>query len=123
MLAHRLRVSRSPANEALALLHQKGVLTREKNRGFSVAKPLVEPLADVVGELELDETDRVPRVYFQIADDLLTGKLPNEFQKRLIRNRYNLLEHEPNEEASEALRQPLLHTLGALSRISGILKP
>ncbi|MGR3911659.1 FCD domain-containing protein, partial [Burkholderia sp. SR8] len=34
-----------------------------------------------------------------------------------------LLERERNEEASEALRQHLLHTLDALSRISAILKP
>jgi DNA-binding GntR family transcriptional regulator len=90
MLADRLRVSRSPVNEALALLHEKGVLTREKNRGFFVAKPVVEPLAEVVGELGLDEIDPVTRVYFQIADDLLTGKLPNEFSEQLIRTRYSL---------------------------------
>ncbi|WP_233835495.1 GntR family transcriptional regulator [Paraburkholderia sp. ZP32-5] len=90
MLADRLRVSRSPVNEALALLHEKGMLTREKNRGFFVAKPVVEPLAEVVGELGLDETDPVTRVYFQIADDLLTGKLSNEFPEQLIRSRYSL---------------------------------
>ena len=34
-----------------------------------------------------------------------------------------LLERERNEVASEALRQHLVHTLDALSRISAILKP
>lgn len=90
MLADRLRVSRSPVNEALALLHEKGILTREKNRGFFVAKPVVEPLADVVGELGLAETDLVTSVYFQIADDRLKGELPDEFSEQLIRNRYSL---------------------------------
>ncbi|TDY23440.1 GntR family transcriptional regulator [Paraburkholderia sp. BL6665CI2N2] len=90
MLADRLRVSRSPVNEALALLHEKGILTREKNRGFFVAKPVVEPLADVVGELGLGETDLVTSVYFQIAEDRLKGELPDEFSELLIRNRYGL---------------------------------
>ncbi|MFM0203661.1 GntR family transcriptional regulator [Paraburkholderia fungorum] len=90
MLADRLRVSRSPVNEALALLHEKGVLTREKNRGFFVAKPVVEPLSEVVGVLGLGETDVITSVYFQIADDLLKGELPNEFSEQLIRNRYGL---------------------------------
>jgi DNA-binding GntR family transcriptional regulator len=90
MLADRLRVSRSPVNEALALLHEKGVLTREKNRGFFVAKPVVEPLSEVVGLLGLGETDVITSVYFQIADDLLKGELPNEFSEQLIRNRYGL---------------------------------
>ncbi|MDR7008858.1 GntR family transcriptional regulator [Paraburkholderia strydomiana] len=90
MLADRLRVSRSPVNEALALLHEKGVLTREKNRGFFVAKPVVDPLSDVVGLFGLGETDVITSVYLQIADDLLKGELPNEFSEQLIRNRYGL---------------------------------
>ncbi|MFM0740198.1 GntR family transcriptional regulator [Paraburkholderia xenovorans] len=90
MLADRLRVSRSPVNEALLLLHEKGVLTREKNRGFFVAKPVLESLSDVVDELGLGETDVITRVYFQIADDLLKGELPNEFSEQLIRHRYGL---------------------------------
>jgi DNA-binding GntR family transcriptional regulator len=90
MLADRLRVSRSPVNEALALLHEKGVLTREKNRGFFVAKPVVESLANVVDELGLAETDIVTSVYFQIADDRLKGALPAEFSEQMIRTRYGL---------------------------------
>jgi DNA-binding GntR family transcriptional regulator len=90
MLADRLRVSRSPVNEALALLHEKGVLTREKNRGFFVAKPVVEPLSEVVDELGLAETDAVTAAYFQIADDRLKGELPDEFSEQLIRLRYGL---------------------------------
>lgn len=90
MLADRLRVSRSPVNEALALLHEKGIVTREKNRGFFVAKAVVEPLADVVAELGLAEADLVTSVYFQIADDRLKGELPDEFSEQLIRTRYGL---------------------------------
>jgi DNA-binding GntR family transcriptional regulator len=90
MLADRLRISRSPVNEALALLHEKGVLTREKNRGFFVAKPVIEPLSDVVDELGLAETDVVTSAYFQIADDRLKGELPDEFSEQLVRTRYGL---------------------------------
>ncbi|QBR03027.1 GntR family transcriptional regulator [Paraburkholderia pallida] len=90
MLADRLRVSRSPVNEALALLHEKGVLTREKNRGFFVARPVVEALSDVVEELGLSETDLITSVYFQIADDRLKGQLPDVFSEQLIRTRYGL---------------------------------
>jgi DNA-binding GntR family transcriptional regulator len=90
MLADRLRVSRSPVNEALALLHEKGILTREKNRGFFVAKRVIEPLADVVDELGLAEADIVTSVYFRIADDRLKGELPDEFSEQLVRTRYGL---------------------------------
>ncbi|SAK67678.1 GntR family transcriptional regulator [Caballeronia calidae] len=90
MLADRLRVSRSPVNEALALLHEKGILTREKNRGFFVAKPVIESLSDVVDELGLGETDIVTSVYFRIADDRLKGALPDEFSEQMIRTRYGL---------------------------------
>jgi DNA-binding GntR family transcriptional regulator len=90
MLADRLRVSRSPVNEALALLHEKGILTRERNRGFFVAKPVIEPLSDVVDELGLGEADVITSVYFRIADDRLKGELPDEFSEQLIRHRYGL---------------------------------
>jgi DNA-binding GntR family transcriptional regulator len=90
MLADRLRVSRSPVNEALALLHEKGVLTREKNRGFFVARPVVESLSNVVDELGLAETDVITSVYFQIADDRLKGELPDVFSEQMIRTRYGL---------------------------------
>jgi DNA-binding GntR family transcriptional regulator len=51
LLADRLRVSRQPVNSALAFLHEKGLLTRERNRGYFVAKPFAEPLSDIVNAL------------------------------------------------------------------------
>src|ERR1700677_4050171 len=84
MLADRLRVSRSPVNEALSLLHEKGVLSRERNRGFFLAKPVEAPLSDVVDALGLAEADVVTSVYFRIADDLLKGTLPQAFSEQMI---------------------------------------
>jgi len=90
MLADRLRVSRSPINEALSFLHEKGVLRREPNRGFFLAQPVVERLSDVVEQLGLPESDLVTSVYFRIADDRLKGLLPDEFSEQMVRTRYGL---------------------------------
>ncbi|WP_074267843.1 MULTISPECIES: GntR family transcriptional regulator [Paraburkholderia] len=90
MLADRLRVSRSPVNEALALLHEKGIVRRERNRGFFVAQAVTGSLADVVGQLGLSESDVVTSTYFRIADDRLKGLLPDDFTELLIKNRYEL---------------------------------
>lgn len=89
-LADRLRVSRSPVNEALALLHEKGLLTREPNRGFFLAKPVAAPLAEVVDGLGLAGQDVVTHTYFQIADDLLKGELPETSSELMLRDRYGL---------------------------------
>ena len=90
MLADRLRVSRQPVNSALALLHEKGVLTRERNRGYFLARPLDEPLSDIVAGLGLAESDVITSVYFQIAEDLLANELPMDCSEQLIRTRYGL---------------------------------
>jgi DNA-binding GntR family transcriptional regulator len=90
MLADRLRVSRQPVNSALALLHEKGILTRERNRGYFLAQALNEPLSDIVAGLGLAESDVVTSVYFQIADDLLKNELPLDCSEQLIRTRYGL---------------------------------
>jgi DNA-binding GntR family transcriptional regulator len=90
LLADRLRVSRQPINAALAFLHEKQYLNRERNRGYFVAKPIVEPLSDIVNSLGLAESDAVSSAYFRIADDLLKQELPQECSELLLRNRYGL---------------------------------
>jgi DNA-binding GntR family transcriptional regulator len=90
MLADRLRVSRSPVNDALAFLHEKGVLNRERNRGFFLARPVAEPLSALTEQLGLPESDVVTSAYFRIADDRLKGLLPDDFSEQLIRTRYGL---------------------------------
>lgn len=90
LLADRLRVSRTPVNDALNLLHEKGILHRERNRGYFLAQPVERPLAELVDQLGLDESDTVSSVYFRIADDRLRGELPDEFAEALIKTRYGL---------------------------------
>ncbi|MBP0619328.1 GntR family transcriptional regulator [Cupriavidus consociatus] len=90
MLADRLRVSRTPVNEALGQLHEKGVLARERNRGFFLARPLDLPAAEMAAQLGLTEVDIVSQAYFQIAEDLLKGHLPQQIPEQTLRNRYGL---------------------------------
>ena len=90
LLADRLRVSRSPINEALALLAEKGVLKRETNRGYFLMRSVDTPAGDLAEKLGIDESDVITDVYFRIADDRLKGLLPQEFTETLIKQRYGL---------------------------------
>lgn len=90
LLADRLRVSRQPVNSTLALLHEKGFLTRERNRGYFIGKRFARPLADIVKSLGLDDANAATSVYFRIADDLLRGELPQQFTEQFIKTRYDL---------------------------------
>ncbi|WP_432239723.1 GntR family transcriptional regulator [Herbaspirillum robiniae] len=90
MLADRLRVSRQPINTALAMLHEKGLLTRERNKGYFVGEGFSEGVSDIMQALGIEETNVTTAVYFRIADDLLKGELPQEFSELLIKTRYGL---------------------------------
>ena len=85
-LADRLRVSRSPVNEALELLQSQGIVRREPNRGYFLANaaPSPDQLAGPNGPDSVDAT------YFRIADDLLRGELPDQFTEAMLRRRYGL---------------------------------
>lgn len=89
MLADRLRVSRSPVNDAMKALFEKGVLTREHNRGYFVADPASWAAEDAAA-LGLDAPDEIASVYFRIADDLLRGELPDSVTEAQLRTRYLL---------------------------------
>ncbi|MBP0597539.1 GntR family transcriptional regulator [Herbaspirillum sp. LeCh32-8] len=105
MLADRLRVSRQPINTALAMLHEKGLLTRERNKGYFVGEGFDEHIADIVQALGLEETDVITTVYFRIADDLLKGDLPQEFSEQLIKNRYGLTASQLNSVLSRIAKE------------------
>src|SRR3546814_11606063 len=59
MLADRLRVSRSPINEALQHLHEKGILARQRNRGYFVARDVPPGTGDLAAALGLPSQDAV----------------------------------------------------------------
>ncbi|CAN7736323.1 FCD domain-containing protein [Variovorax sp. LjRoot84] len=90
LLADRLRVSRSPVNDALSLLAEKGILQRQPNRGYFLVQPISETVSALADRLGLDESDVVTQIYFRIADDRLRGALPDEFSEALIKQRYGL---------------------------------
>ena len=90
MLADRLRVSRSPVNDALSFLAEKGILERQVNRGYFLAQPVDLPTKALAEQLGIEETDVVTAVYFRIADDRLRGVLPEDFTETLLKQRYSL---------------------------------
>lgn len=89
-LADRLRVSRSPVNEALARLQEQGMLRHVPTRGYFLAQPLDTLSARATRRLGLGEPDEVTRVYFQLAEDLLRGDLPSACTESALRMRYDL---------------------------------
>jgi DNA-binding GntR family transcriptional regulator len=84
-LADRFSVSRSPINQALRLLHEKGVLAHERNRGYMVGDGGVSSQ-----DLGLPTEEDLSRVYLRIADDRSHGRLPAQVSEALIRSRYDL---------------------------------
>ena len=75
-LADRLRVSRTPVNEALGVLSTKGVLRREPNRGYFLAQTVDEPAEALLARFGLAADNPAADAYFQIAEDRLQGRLP-----------------------------------------------
>lgn len=102
MLADRLRVSRSPVNQALNLLHEKGIVHREPNRGYFLASAVRAPAAELAEQLGLDDGGSLNAVYLRIAEDRLRGELPDTCTETLLKQRYAL---------TGAQLQALLHRL------------
>jgi DNA-binding GntR family transcriptional regulator len=90
MLADRLRISRSPVNQALGLLHDKGVLHREPNRGYFLAAEIEGPAAQLAEALGLEEGGATGNAYFRVAEDRLRGALPDTVTESLLKQRYEL---------------------------------
>ncbi len=89
-IADRLRLSRSPVNDALGILAQHGVVARKRNRGYFLLRDF-----DATGDAPADITppsadDIVTQTYFALADELLRGELPMQCSEALLRTRYAL---------------------------------
>ncbi len=89
-LADQLSLSRSPINKALAVLEEKGIVSRQPHKGCFLEKPIQAPLNQFLSDLQLIKTDPVNQVYFQIAEDRLQGILDDEFSEKQIKQRYEL---------------------------------
>ncbi len=89
-LADELRVSRSPINEALGLLHDKGLVRREPNRGYFLQQP-VKDTDKTLRKLGMAaSSDPITQAYFRIAEDRLRGLLPDEFSVNELKLHYDL---------------------------------
>jgi DNA-binding GntR family transcriptional regulator len=84
-LAAALNVSRSPVRRALARLKEAGVVRREVNRGFYLAKLPAANNAMVVRTADDAET-----AYMRVAEDRLAGRLPDEVSETALMRRYRL---------------------------------
>jgi len=89
-LADRLRLSRSPVNDALGLLEAHGIVARKPNRGYFLQRDH-DALARMSAELAPPAAeDIVTQSYFRLADELLRGVLPMQCSEALLRTRYAL---------------------------------
>jgi DNA-binding GntR family transcriptional regulator len=86
-LADLFRVSRSPVNDALKLLEARGIVRREQNRGFFLAQ---DPAGIVLDLVDGEVAEAGEESYFQIADDRLSGLLPDRISEKELMRRYGL---------------------------------
>jgi DNA-binding GntR family transcriptional regulator len=94
-LADLLRVSRSPVNDALQRLHDKGVVQREPNRGYFVARRFDEVRNGALESLGLARGEGNPDdLYFRIAEDRLRDALPDDFTEALLKKTYGATQGE-----------------------------
>ena len=85
-LADRFSVSRSPVNQALGRLQEKGVLIHVRNRGYLVGDANMASAQD----FGLSAEDGLTQIYLQIADDRSDGRLPAQVTESQLRQRYGL---------------------------------
>ena len=86
-LADTFRVSRAPVNSAFKFLENMGVVRFEANRGYFLAAA-AKDLATL--KLLVNEDGDEDESYFEIAEDRLTGKLPQQVTENELMRRYNL---------------------------------
>jgi DNA-binding GntR family transcriptional regulator len=86
-LANAFRVSRAPVTAALEFLENMGVVRSEANRGYFLATD-AKDLADL--KLLVNDEGEEDDSYFEIAEDRLTGKLPQQVTENELMRRYDL---------------------------------
>jgi DNA-binding GntR family transcriptional regulator len=86
VLAERIGVSRTPVNAALRHLGEVGMLVHDPNRGYFLDQDAQQCL-QLVKHL-LDEPDEP--LYLEIADDRLSGALPEVVSESELMRRYGV---------------------------------
>lgn len=86
-LADELGVSRFPIGQAMRLLAERGVLLADPGRGFTVAGDAPRLAADFE---KGRRRDPLLSAYFRIAEDRLSGELPDRVSEQAMRERYGL---------------------------------
>ncbi|WP_028604580.1 GntR family transcriptional regulator [Ottowia thiooxydans] len=84
-LATRFRVSRSPVREALQILAQRGVIVARPEGGYAVSAA-----RDNANEPALPPADEDEPIYLKIAEDRLSGALPERVTENELMRRYGL---------------------------------
>ncbi|WP_299450204.1 GntR family transcriptional regulator [uncultured Pigmentiphaga sp.] len=100
-LADRFGASRWTVSQALEILAGKGVLRHEANRGYFVsgARPSRPE------QLGLNAQPELTRVYFQIAEDRLQGRLDDHVTETYLRQTYHLTHRQLTELLSKISRE------------------
>jgi DNA-binding GntR family transcriptional regulator len=86
-LADTFRVSRAPVNSAFKFLENMGVVRFEANRGYFLATD-AKDLTDL--KLLVNDEGEEEDAYFEIAEDRLAGKLPQQVTENELMRRYDL---------------------------------
>jgi len=85
-LGAMFNVSRWTASKALECLAEKGVVTHKKEHGYYVAQAIVMPLREQLSS----GTAKLNAIYFRMAEERLSGDLPNQVTEAFLRQRYAL---------------------------------
>lgn len=90
-IADEFQVSRSPAREALVALADQGLLDQQANRGFFVLPPR-QPIT-LAAFSQLEE----PEAYYQLSEDWLNDRIPQDVTELFVRQRYGLRKAQASE--------------------------
>jgi DNA-binding GntR family transcriptional regulator len=108
-LASELGLSRSPVRRGLALLVEQGIVMKEPNRGIFLA---VDAHGIDIAKLPFG-VDPLEDLYLRIADDCLSGEIPEEFYEAELLRRFDV----PRGQLLKVLTR--LATEGMISRKPG----
>lgn len=86
-LADLFKVSRAPVAAALRELSKADVVHCERNRGFFVTRPITHLTAATPAAANDQEEDKL---YFMIAEDRLSGRLPDRLSENELIRRYRV---------------------------------